>query len=386
MPHALWLISSDDNNCQCHECIKRGARTRKAHKPRRNGERQEPPDISAQNAAILHAFLGKLDIRIQEVVWVHLQESVSLSTGESDSETLSVSFWPAVVSSVDCDDGIASVTFLGMSKTQALSTSRLLPYYAYETPTVITSKLPSVESLGSSTSGSYLKALRHCREIEKTYCISSDSSELRVWIGPELVCAGDFVFIKVSRSDLPINRAILAPSGPGFSMQGLLSKSLSNPAALDGVGSLDPDRGVLLGVTSFVVEDEVNAGSSTGVFVKGILYEFADDDWIENTDQSPSSNADISNWNNSQLKIVESGESGEIEAPVPPAGLQLRQILSPGYQALATLQYVKSRYYPCITSHPLLCDAKSRPLCYGGLKQELRQIPSRKDVIDKATC
>lgn len=200
-----------------------------------------------------------------------------------------------------------------------------------------------------------------------------------LWWGAERIWVDDFIRLKVPRRSLAPNgdNHILPPSGPGkVSLETWLTTSRDTTELGAGM------RGVFLRLDGIVA---VNVPTSTGMKpearVCGMLYELADEDWVEPNElpvangtsattadpqptptppSGPSTQPDSTPQNGLPSKVsngvvaepTNSGPPPAITMPPAPEGYKFRPILEAGYEFVGAMSLISGRYYPRLLSHP----------------------------------
>lgn len=218
-----------------------------------------------------------------------------------------------------------------------------------------------------------------------------------LWWGAERIWTDELVRLKLSRSQIAPQGAenIVPPAGPS-------RKALEYARALDdGSGESESiagaaGRGAFMLIDGLYVVDvpKVNSGSSgKECRATGMLYELVDEDWeveasrndekgkapeapvngisglpgSQLADPGPSVDKATSNAEADPLEVVAKPKSRSpndqlsrpaLTSPFPlppaPSGFKFRPILTPGYEAVLSLNLIAGRYYPGLLQNPLL--------------------------------
>lgn len=225
-----------------------------------------------------------------------------------------------------------------------------------------------------------------------------------LWWGAERIWTDELVRLKLSRSQIAPKGTenILPPAGP--SRKALEYTKMLSAAEGDGEAVVGAEsRGVFMRIDGLYVADTSRPDGTAGkeCRVTGMLYELVDEDW-EGELSGGGANDDDGGKGKGKGKAVEvpatpltgtSGQgldppttaSGSAQAvdgvpstasklkerssneqlshpilsspfplPLPPEGFQFRPILTPGYEAVLSLNLIAGRYYPRLLRHPLL--------------------------------
>ncbi|KAL4065830.1 hypothetical protein V8B97DRAFT_1880890 [Scleroderma yunnanense] len=219
-----------------------------------------------------------------------------------------------------------------------------------------------------------------------------------LWWGAERIWTDELVRLKLSRSQIAPQGAenILAPAEP--SRKAIeYARSLDNGSGeSEGIAGA-AGRGAFMLIEGLYVVDvpKVNGSSGKECRVSGMLYELVDEDWeegdgvpgnggdgngkdkaIEGSTETgasidPADGASVDGQSGSQLTDFLATPSKSrlrspneqlsrpalsLPFPLPPApeGFKFRPILTPGYEAVLSLNIIAGRYYPRLLQHPLL--------------------------------
>ncbi|KAF9477581.1 hypothetical protein BDN70DRAFT_880969 [Pholiota conissans] len=244
-----------------------------------------------------------------------------------------------------------------------------------------------------------------------------------LWWGAERIWADDFIRLKIPRRSLAPNgeNNILPPSGPGKSSLETWITTSTDTTNL-GAGM----RGVFLRLDGILaVKVQTNSGLKTEARVCGMLYELADEDWVDPIDgsvanelpstnqtfvatsQTPAANgtsapgvfvSSVSSANGTSIvngsmgtgvtsvagpstkrengkqigsapklaaEPTTSGPPHALTLPLAPEGYKFRPILKPGHEFVGAMSLISGRYYPRLLSHP-----KMEPIVRGAVYQE----------------
>lgn len=238
-----------------------------------------------------------------------------------------------------------------------------------------------------------------------------------LWWGAERIWTDELVRLKLSRAQVAPMGAenILPPAGPSRKVIEYV-RELDNGSPEEIVGAAA--RGVFMLVEGlYIVEVQKDGSTAKECRVSGMLYELVDEDWIADegseaergdkgkkaTEQStreempaastgsaafdhvaieaplgsqlanPDPAVSVENTTSDVVSHTDSLttrppakvhsvneqlsrpiQSAPFPLPPPPVGFRFRPIITPGYEAIFSLNFIAGRYYPRILQHPLL--------------------------------
>ncbi|KAF9224013.1 hypothetical protein BS17DRAFT_704003 [Gyrodon lividus] len=242
-----------------------------------------------------------------------------------------------------------------------------------------------------------------------------------LWWGAERIWTDELVRLKLSRAQIAPEGAenILPPAGP--SRKALEYTRTLTDAEGEGEAVVGAEtRGVFMRICGLYVADIPRPNGSTGKECRatGMLYELVDEDWEGNLDEG-FVNGDTGGKGKGKASEVPDGPatlvngtselgsssvvgpanpapadgtshtmpptgismskerfaseqlshpilSSPFPLPPPPEGFKFRPILSPGHEAVLSLNLIAGRYYPRLLRHPLLDSYVERALDIAG--------------------
>jgi Transcription-silencing protein Clr2 len=197
-----------------------------------------------------------------------------------------------------------------------------------------------------------------------------------LWWGAERIWADDLVRLKVARRQFaPQGRPDIYPPAPPS--QKTLEHRASSSSEPEPISELDygaGGRGLFLKMEGLFTADVDREDGSVGKECRasGMLYELADEDWVDphaeehekfaldlTTKRSQLSNNNSSSGPTANSVTPNTGLSQPIYSwpyplPLPPRGFKFRPILTPGHEAVVSLTLLSGRYYPDLLHHPLI--------------------------------
>ncbi|KAF8141520.1 hypothetical protein EV363DRAFT_1204315 [Boletus edulis] len=219
-----------------------------------------------------------------------------------------------------------------------------------------------------------------------------------LWWGAERIWTDELVRLKLSRSQIAPKgaRNIVPPAGP--SRKALEYTKMLDAAGDDGETVVGAEsRGVFMRIDGLYVVDIPRPDSTAGKECRatGMLYELVDEDWegdlpgegmngddggkgkgkgkavevpatVDGGTQegispttapgsAPATNGvSISKGRSANEQLSHPILSSPFPLPPPPEGFKFRPILTPGHEAVLSLNLIAGRYYPRLLRHPLL--------------------------------